>query len=114
MSNLASITCLPHGSRSKLSCRLARGESLRNLHRVERGALAYVVRGDPEGQAALQRSVETGDAKPTDGAYKVFEELSRELEGHLATLEGLLGQELESVNSKLKSEGMEPVTRTPN
>jgi hypothetical protein len=64
--------------------------------------------------AALQRSVETGDAKPTDGAYKVFEELSRELEGHLATLEGLLGQELESVNSKLKSEGMEPVTRTPN
>ena len=54
------------------------------------------------------------DAKPTDGAYKVFEELSRELEGHLTTLEGLLGQELESVNSKLKSEGMEPVTRTPN
>jgi hypothetical protein len=64
--------------------------------------------------AALQRSVETGDAKPTDGAYKVFEDLSRELEGHLATLEGLLGQELESVNGKLKSEGMEPVTRTPN
>jgi hypothetical protein len=64
--------------------------------------------------AALQRSVETGDAKPTDGAYKVFEELNRELEGHLAKLEGLLGAELDSVNGKLAGEGMEPVSRTPN
>ena len=33
--------------------------------------------------ASLRRSVENGDARPTDGAYKVFEELILELEGHL-------------------------------
>ncbi|WP_153796355.1 VPS10 domain-containing protein [Foetidibacter luteolus] len=40
--------------------------------------------------ASLQRSIETGDAKPTDGAYKVFGELSAELDGYLATLNSLL------------------------
>ncbi|MFQ5689403.1 MAG: WD40/YVTN/BNR-like repeat-containing protein [Gemmatimonadota bacterium] len=40
--------------------------------------------------AALRRSVETGDARPTDGAYRVFEELSAELDGHLKRLEALL------------------------
>jgi hypothetical protein len=63
--------------------------------------------------AALQRSVETGDAKPTDGAYKVLQELTAELEGHLSTLEGLLGQTLDGVNRALTSEGLEPVTRKP-
>ncbi len=53
--------------------------------------------------AALQRSVETGDAKPTDGAYKVFEELNRELEGHLSKLEGLLGQELDGINGSSRA-----------
>ncbi|HEU4565195.1 MAG TPA: glycosyl hydrolase, partial [Gemmatimonadaceae bacterium] len=36
--------------------------------------------------AALQRSVETGDGRPTAGAYKVFRELSAELDRHLARL----------------------------
>lgn len=36
--------------------------------------------------ASLQRSVETGDGRPTQGAYTVFEELSKELDGHLARL----------------------------
>lgn len=31
----------------------------------------------------IKKQVENGDAKPTDVAYKVFEELSAELEGHL-------------------------------
>jgi photosystem II stability/assembly factor-like uncharacterized protein len=64
--------------------------------------------------AALQRSVETGEAKPTDGAYKVFQELSAELEGHLSRLEGLLGQELAAVNQLLTTEGKDPVERKPN
>jgi photosystem II stability/assembly factor-like uncharacterized protein len=64
--------------------------------------------------AALQRSVETGDAKPTDGAYKVLQELTAELEGHLSKIDGLLGQTLDGVNQELTSEGMEPVTRKPN
>lgn len=36
--------------------------------------------------AALERSVETGDAKPTAGAYQVYEELSKELEQQLSEL----------------------------
>ena len=33
--------------------------------------------------ASLRRSMENGDARPTDGAYQVFEELSAELNKHL-------------------------------
>ncbi|MFZ4561630.1 MAG: VPS10 domain-containing protein [Saprospiraceae bacterium] len=40
--------------------------------------------------ASLQRSVETGDGRPTNGAYKVFEELSKELDGHLARLKEVM------------------------
>ena len=40
--------------------------------------------------AALWRSVETGDAKPTDGSYKVYEELSQELTRELTELDTLL------------------------
>ncbi|MGH9313835.1 MAG: glycosyl hydrolase, partial [Vicinamibacterales bacterium] len=42
--------------------------------------------------ASLRRVVETGDARPTDGAYHVFKELSSELDRHLASLNTLLGQ----------------------
>lgn len=40
--------------------------------------------------ASLRRSVETGDAKPTDGAYLVFKELSAELDAHLKKLDTLM------------------------
>lgn len=40
--------------------------------------------------SALRRSLETGDSKPTAGAYKVFDELSKELDAHLATLNLIL------------------------
>lgn len=59
--------------------------------------------------ASLRRSVENGDARPTDGAYKVFEELSKELEGHLAKLNAILDNNLSSINTKLKSGNMKPV-----
>ena len=36
--------------------------------------------------ASLRRSMENGDARPTDGAYLVFKELSAELDGHLKKL----------------------------
>jgi photosystem II stability/assembly factor-like uncharacterized protein len=36
--------------------------------------------------AALERSVETGDSKPTDASYKVFDELSGELQKYLDEL----------------------------
>jgi len=40
--------------------------------------------------AALQRSVETGDARPTAAAYVVFKELSAELDRELAELDATL------------------------
>ncbi len=40
--------------------------------------------------ASLGRSIETGEGKPTDGAYKVFAELSAELSKELAALNKLI------------------------
>ncbi|WP_199708056.1 glycosyl hydrolase [Algoriphagus lacus] len=51
--------------------------------------------------ASLQRSVETGQARPTDAAYVVFEELSKELAGHLSKLNGIIQNDLKSLNEKL-------------
>ena len=61
--------------------------------------------------ASLRRSVETGDAKPTAGAYQVFEELSQELAGHLSRLETLMNQELDAINQKLSSESLETIKK---
>jgi hypothetical protein len=51
--------------------------------------------------ASLQRSVESGDARPTDAAYVVFAELSSELEGHLSKLDEVLSVDLKKVNDRL-------------
>ncbi|MCB0840352.1 MAG: glycosyl hydrolase, partial [Bacteroidetes bacterium] len=56
--------------------------------------------------ASLRRSVETGDARPTNGAYKVFEELSAELDTHLLTLKNLKSKQLNSLNQLLKNNGL--------
>ena len=40
--------------------------------------------------ASLRDIVETGEYKPTDGSYKVFEELKKELSGYLTYLDQLL------------------------
>ena len=62
--------------------------------------------------ASLRRSVENGDAKPTDGAYKVFGELSAELDGLLEALDEELTQRLNPLNSRLTSKQLEPVSGT--
>ena len=51
--------------------------------------------------ASLRRSVEHGDAKPTNGAYTVFEELTEELDTQLGMLKGVIDQQLEQVNTIL-------------
>lgn len=53
--------------------------------------------------ASLRRSVENGQAKPTDAAYVVFEELSKELKGHLDKLNGILSNDLAAINTRLKA-----------
>lgn len=55
--------------------------------------------------ASLRRSVENGDAKPTDGAYKVFKELTAELDQHLANLKTIMEEGLPKVNTALKNIG---------
>ncbi|MBV6428661.1 MAG: hypothetical protein KIPDCIKN_03198 [Haliscomenobacter sp.] len=57
--------------------------------------------------AALQRSVETGDNKPTEGAFKVFAELSNELAGHMKILQSLFQTDLVSLNKLLEEKGVE-------
>jgi len=54
--------------------------------------------------AALERSVETGDARPTAGSYQVFKELSAELERQLTALNALLQNKLlkNSLDNSLK------------
>jgi hypothetical protein len=64
--------------------------------------------------SSLRRSVEQGDAKPTDAAYAVFEELSAELEGHLGQLEAAFDSQLPSINDALEQAGQEPVTLAPS
>nr|MCS5644956.1 glycosyl hydrolase [Candidatus Neomarinimicrobiota bacterium] len=60
--------------------------------------------------ASLRRSVENGDAKPTNGAHKVFEELSIELKEHLKAMDQLLTQNLNKLNLRLKSKELETVS----
>lgn len=61
--------------------------------------------------ASLRRSMENGEAKPTDGAYIVFEELSKELEIHLKNLKGALDQYLPKVNEVLGTSGNESIEK---
>ncbi len=51
--------------------------------------------------SAVRRSLETGEGKPTAGVYKVFDELSKELDGHLTKLNAIVAGELPSLNQKL-------------
>ncbi|WP_281540939.1 VPS10 domain-containing protein [Maribacter aestuarii] len=59
--------------------------------------------------ASLRRSVENGDARPTDGAYKVFNELSTELALHLGNLNTVMTEQLPQVNTALKNAEIEEI-----
>ena len=56
--------------------------------------------------ASLRRSVENGQAKPTDAAYVVFDELKKELTDHLQKLKGVMNNDLKAVNQMLKNEDL--------
>lgn len=59
--------------------------------------------------SSLRRSMENGEAKPTDGAYKVFKELTEELDQHLGNLKTVMEEDLPKVNSVLKNMGIEEI-----
>ena len=63
--------------------------------------------------AYLRRSLERGDARPTDGAYKVFEELATALTGHLTNLDGVLAQDLPDLNRRLERANLELIVVRP-
>ncbi len=63
--------------------------------------------------AALQGTVDSGDARPTDQSYAVFKELSGRLDKQLARLEGFLKTELPVFNKLLSDAGLEPVRDNP-
>ncbi|HEY5826162.1 MAG TPA: glycosyl hydrolase, partial [Cyclobacteriaceae bacterium] len=55
--------------------------------------------------SALRRSLETGDNKPTAGSYKVFDELSKELDTQLSNLNVIMNGDLPPLKATLKLEG---------
>ncbi|MFM8913359.1 MAG: VPS10 domain-containing protein [Flammeovirgaceae bacterium] len=59
--------------------------------------------------SALRRSLETGEGKPTAGVYKVLDELSKELDGHLAKLETTLKSGIDNINPVLMNKQMKAI-----
>lgn len=60
--------------------------------------------------ATLRRIVENGQARPTEGAYRVFNELSVELERHVARLDRAVDTQLPRLNELLRARGLDIVT----
>src|SRR6185295_10863766 len=59
--------------------------------------------------AALRRSVETGDARPTNASYQVFKELTAELEVQIARLKSIEATELGALNKLLATKSLEAI-----
>ena len=59
--------------------------------------------------ASLRSSVQRGDARPTDAAYVVFDELRAELDAHLVELEEALSTDLPALNQALENAGRTPI-----
>ncbi|MFZ9505346.1 MAG: glycosyl hydrolase, partial [Cyclobacteriaceae bacterium] len=59
--------------------------------------------------SAVRRSLETGEARPTAGAYQVFAELSKELDGQLGQWKGLVDSGLPAVNRRLAELGLSEI-----
>jgi chromatin segregation and condensation protein Rec8/ScpA/Scc1 (kleisin family) len=59
--------------------------------------------------SSLRRSVETGDARPTDASYVVFAELSKELSILLTEKRSIQHSSLKSLNEKLVKAGLKSV-----
>ena len=71
--------------------------------------LAGLGRVEGKTRTALQGTVESGDARPTDQAYAVFKELSGRLDKQLARLDGMLKTELPAFNKQLTDRKLEPI-----
>jgi hypothetical protein len=61
--------------------------------------------------AALGRSVQSGDARPTAAAYVVFRELSSELDAELRRLDDVLARDVAAFDRVGTARGLPPLTR---
>jgi photosystem II stability/assembly factor-like uncharacterized protein len=59
--------------------------------------------------AALRRSIETGDGRPTSQSYVVFKELSAQIDVLRVKLNGIIGSELAQLNNLLAQQNLEPI-----
>jgi len=59
--------------------------------------------------AALARHVGMGDNRPTDGAYKIFDDLARELEVQIGKIRRIIAKDLADFNNQLKANNLEPI-----
>lgn len=59
--------------------------------------------------SAVRRSLESGDAKPTAGVYKVFAELSKELDDELGKLDNTLKAGIDGLNPMLMNRQMKGI-----
>ena len=84
------------------------GEIYQHRNRSSQDPLNYPIRLNNK-LAALQGTVESGDARPTDQSYAVFKELSGRLDTQLARLEGFLKTELPAFNKILIEQKLEPI-----
>jgi hypothetical protein len=60
--------------------------------------------------SSLRRSVETGDARPTDASYVVLAELSKELTILLDAKAFIQNNSLKTLNEKLVKAGLKSIT----
>lgn len=59
--------------------------------------------------SAVRRSLETGEGKPTAGVYKVFDELSKDLDGQLIKLDNTLKAGIDGLNPMLENKQMKAI-----
>ena len=59
--------------------------------------------------ASLRRSVENGQARPTDAAYVVFDELKGALTQLLTQLDTLLSEDMNRLNDALMAKGFKAI-----
>jgi len=63
--------------------------------------------------AALRRSIETGDGRPTEQSYVVFRELSARLDAARSKLDAALKNDLAQFNRILLDKRLDPVSAQP-
>ena len=63
--------------------------------------------------AALMGTVSSGDFRPTNQSYEVFEMLSKQLEAELVQLDRLLASDLKTVNAEITAKGGTAIVPPP-